>query len=256
MNSTENSKVILITGAGKGIGKALVEKIIARKTELGSPKLMLTSRTLSDLEALQTLAQKAGLTCDILPLDLASDPARAVVHTVQKFGRIDQLIHSAGVGRFGNFLKLTRDDLEFTMKTNVEGSFFLMQAAYAQMKNQKPSALGNKDDVVSPHRGDIVFITSVAAERPFEHSAIYCMSKYAQRGLIDVMRLHARKDGIRIIDVKPGAVLTPMWGEVTPDMIPKMMMPEDIAQLIVDALLIHPRSSVEEILVRPIGGDL
>ena len=247
-----NSPVILITGAGKGIGKAIVENIIHRKEALGSPRLVLTSRTSSDLKALQSLAEKAGLACDSLPLDLANDPTLPVTHTVQKFGRLDQVIHSAGVGRFGNFLELTREDLEFTMKTNVEACFLFMQAAYAQMSKQSPKS----DSKISSHRGDLVFITSVAAEKPFEHSSIYCMSKYAQRGLIESMRLYARKDGIRIIDVKPGAVLTPMWGEVTPDMIPKMMQAEDIAQIIIDALLIHPRASVEEILIRPMGGDL
>jgi len=247
-----NSPVILITGAGKGIGKAVVEEIVKRKAEMGNPKLMLTSRTLSDLENLQAKVQDAGLTCDILPLDLANEPSKAIVHTIQKFGRLDQLIHSAGVGRFGEFLELTHEDLQFTMKTNVEAAFLLMQSAYAQMKNQKVTSTKLKS-----HHGDIVFITSVAAEKPFEHSSIYCMSKYAQRGLIDVMRRYGRKDGIRIIDVKPGAVLTPMWGEnATPDLVPKMMMPEDIAQLIVGALLTHPRASVEEILVRPIAGDL
>ena len=248
-----NSPVILITGAGKGIGKAVVEAFI-NNAKNAQPKLMLTSRTLSDLESLQAKAQAAGLTCDILPIDLATDPARAVVHTVQKFNRLDQLIHCAGVGRFGNFLQLTRDDLEFTMKTNVEASFLLMQSAYAQMKNQLIK--NQPSEKASSHRGDIVWITSVAAEKPFEHSSIYCMSKYAQRGLIDVMRLYGRKDGIRIIDVKPGAVLTPMWGEVTPEMTSKMMMPEDIAQLIISALAIHPRASVEDILVRPLHGDL
>lgn len=243
-----NSPVILITGAGKGIGKAIVEQIILRKDALGTPKLMVTSRTLSDLEELQIKVQKAGLACEFLPLDLADDPVKPVVHTVQKFGRVDRVIHSAGVGRFGNFLKLTRDDLEFTMKTNVEASFLFMQAAYAQMKSQKPLQVS--------YRGDIVWITSVAAEKPFEHSSIYCMSKYAQRGLIEVMRLSARQDGIRVIDVKPGAVETPMWGEVTPEMSAKMMRAEDIAQAIVDALLLNPRACPEDILIRPIAGDL
>ncbi len=244
-----NSPVILITGAGKGIGKAVVEQIISRKEHLCNPKLLITSRTLSDLESLQALCKTASLNCEILALDLASDPTKPVQLAIQKYGRIDQIIHSAGVGRFGNFLELTREDLEYTMKTNVEASFLFIQAAYAQMKNQKPISNFN-------HRGDIVWITSVAGDKPFEHSSIYCMSKYAQRGLLEVMRLYARNDGIRIIDVKPGAVETPMWGTVTPEMSKKMMHASDIAQIIIDTLLVHPRTSPEEILVRPIGGDL
>ena len=240
-----NSKVILVTGAGKGIGKAIIEEIIKRKAEFGIPKLMLTSRTVSDLEYLQSLAQRAGLTAEILPLELAQEPTKPVLQTVQKFGHLDLLIHSAGVGRFGNFLELTRDDLEFTMKTNVEASFLLMQSAFTQLKSQKGT-----------HKGDLVWITSVAAEKPFEHSSIYCMSKYAQRGLIETMRLLARPEGIRIMDIKPGATLTPMWGEVTPDMITKMMKAEDIAKITIDAILLDPRASVEDILIRPIAGDI
>jgi sepiapterin reductase len=246
-----NSPVILITGAGKGIGKSIVETIIQRKNELGTPRLLLTSRTQSDLAVLQNLSKNAGIECEILPLDLADDPKKPVQAAVEKFGRLDQVIHSAGVGRFGNFLELTKEDVQFTMKTNVEATFLLMQAAYAQMQKQSPI----KKDFIE-HRGDLVFITSVAAEKAFDHSSVYCMSKFAQRGLVEAMRLYARKDGIRVIDVKPGAVHTPMWGEVPTEMISKMMQPEDIAQVIVDALLIHPRSSVEDILVRPIAGDL
>ena len=240
-----NSPVILVTGAGKGIGKAIVENILKRKSELGAPRLVLTSRTASDLETLQQVSLQAGVKCEVIPLELSQDPVLPVKFAIEKFGRIDQVIHSAGVGRFGNFLEMTREDLEFTMKTNVEASFLFMQAAYAQLKKQE-----------APHRGDLVWITSVAAEKPFEHSSIYCMSKYAQRGLIEVMRCYARKDGIRVIDIKPGATLTPMWGEVTPDMQSKMMLAEDIAQITVDTLLIHPRASVEDILVRPIAGDI
>ena len=247
-----NSPVILITGAGKGIGKAITLAIIGQASSVYAPKLMLTSRTKSDLQELQSLAQKSNLICEILPLDISTHPALVVEEAVQKFGRIDQVIHSAGVGRFGNFIELTAEDLEFTMKTNVEASFLFMQAAYSQLKKQsiRPESL------LPSHKGDLVWITSVAAEKPFEQSAIYCMSKYAQRGLVEVMRISARKDGIRIIDIKPGATLTPMWGEVDQALENKMMKAEDIAQITINALSVHPRASVEDILIRPIAGDI
>jgi sepiapterin reductase len=82
------------------------------------------------------------------------------------------------------------------------------------------------------------------------------MSKFAQKGLIEVMRLYGRKDGIRILDVKPGATLTPMWGEVTDEMKCRMMSAEDIAAPIVEALSLPARASVEEIVIRPLQGDL
>lgn len=242
-----NSPVIFITGAGKGIGEACVLELIKRAHSTNTPpfrpKLFLTARTKSDLDRLAGLAQKAGLACEILAADLAQEPLQAFETCLKVYGRVDACFHSAGVGRFKNLEELTREDLQFVMQTNVEASFLLMQAVYAQMKKQKS--------------GQIQWITSIAAERPFEQSAVYCMSKYAQRGLIDVMRLYGYRDGIRIVEVKPGAVYTPMWGpEVTPEMKSKMMMPEDIAQAMVDALFIPERTTLEEITLRPLHGDL
>ena len=249
-----NSPVILITGAGKGIGKSTVEAIIQRKSAFFMPKLVLTARTEGDLIPLQAMAKAEGMDCEILSIDLASAPTAPVKLAVQKFGRLDQVVHSAGVGRFGSFLRLTREDLEFTMKTNVEATFLLFQAAFAEIKKQ--SVLNPSRHPNVNYKGDLLLITSVAAEIPFEQSSIYCMSKFAQRGLLEVLRLYGRKEGIRIMDVKPGATLTPMWGEVSTDMESKMMKAEDVAASIVDALLIHPRSSIEEIIIRPIAGDL
>jgi sepiapterin reductase len=244
-----NSPVILVTGAGKGIGRSVVESLIARRTEFNSPRLMLVSRTKNDLDSLQSLATENGLECLSLPMSLETNPSKVVTDTIQKFGRLDILIHSAGVGRFGNFLELTRDDVEYTMRTNTEATFFLFQAAYAQMKSQDPMG-------TEAHRGDIVCVTSVAAQKPFEQSAAYCMSKYAQRGLLEVMRLYGRQDGIRVMDVKPGATFTPMWGEVPDALKAKMMHAKDIAEIIIATLLLHPRASTEEIVIRPLNGDL
>jgi sepiapterin reductase len=194
-----NSPVILVTGAGKGIGKSTVIEILRRKAGIFTqPRLVLTSRTQSDLEELQKLCHSERVECAILALEFSTSPTRSVEFAIEKFGQLDMVIHCAGVGRFGDFLELKAEDLHFVMKTNVEASFLFMQAAYSEMKEKSA--------------GDIVWVTSVAAEQPFEQSAIYCMSKYAQKGLIEVMRLYARKDGIRIIDVRPGATLTPMWG--------------------------------------------
>ena len=240
------SPVILITGAGKGIGKALALEIASRKNQSYSPKLLLISRTESDLSSLQNQIMKKGLDCEILVCDLAEQPNQVMEWAKSRFGRLDQLIHSAGVGRFGNFLELTPSDLNDTIKTNIEGTFLLLQAAYQQMLNQ--SILNPK------HKGDVVCISSLAAEKPFEQSAIYCMSKFAQRGLLEVMKLYGHRDCIRIMEVMPGATLTPMWGNSA--QAERMMEAGDIAKIILDALALPARASVESILIRPIQGDI
>ena len=240
--------VILVTGAGKGIGEAFVLNILGKNTEFPGLRLFLTSRTEADLAKLTALSMHAQVPCETLTCDLAEAPLAAFQACMKAYGRVDALIHCAGVGRFGNFLDLTLDDLQYTMKTNVEASFLLMQAVYGQMKRQALPANGM--------RGQIQWITSVAAEKPFEQSSIYCMSKYAQRGLIEVMREYAHEDRIRILDVKPGATYTPMWGEVPIEQQAKMMGPNDIAIPMIQALLLSPRASLETLTLRPIEGDL
>jgi sepiapterin reductase len=244
--------VILITGAGKGIGEAVVQDLLEKRAKFPGLKLFITSRTESELKSLCARAKTVGVTCEFLASDLADTPLAAFRACKAIYGRIDVFIHCAGVGRFGNFTELTNDDLHFVMKTNIEASFLLMQAVYAQMQKQ----MQKQPDHEFGLKGQIQWITSVAAEQPFEQSAIYCMSKYAQRGLIEVMRIYARKDRIRILEVKPGAVVTPMWGDVPKEQQQKMMDAKDIAGPMVDALLLGPKASLEVLTFRPVGGDL
>jgi sepiapterin reductase len=240
--------VILVTGAGKGIGEAFVLNLLGKNDEFPGLRLFLTSRTETDLAKLAALSMHAKTPCEVLASDLADAPLAAFHACMKAYGRVDAFIHCAGVGRFGNFLDLSEADLQFVMKTNVDASFLIMQAVYRQMKSQSFAENGM--------RGQIQWITSVAAETPFEQSAIYCMSKYAQRGLIEVMREYGRKDRIRILDVKPGATFTPMWGEVPSAQQAKMMSANDVAIPMMEALLLDARASLESLTLRPIEGDL
>jgi sepiapterin reductase len=151
------------------------------------------------------------------------------------------------VGRFKDFLEQTPEDLEFTIKINVTATFLLLQRAYAVMRAQSPR---------EGMRGQIQVVTSIAAEQPFPQSSTYCLSKYAQRGLLEVMKLYGRQDGIRILEVKPGAVYTPMWGQLPAEQVEKMMIAEDVAQPMVDALYVSARASLEGLTIRPLHGDL
>ncbi|MFQ3597771.1 MAG: SDR family oxidoreductase [Chloroherpetonaceae bacterium] len=236
--------VILITGAGKGIGRALAVEFAKQKREGFSPKLFLTSRTLSDLLALKKECEAMRVETHVLEAELSKlDDVNRIYETVQsRFGRVDCLVNNAGVGRFKNILELTEEDYDFTMNTNLKGTFFLTQKVFAEMQARQS--------------GHIFFITSVAAETPFEQSALYCASKFGQKGLVEVLRLYARKCNVRITNVMPGAVATPMWGDAKETLRDRMMMPEDVAISIVQAYLQPTRTSVEEIVLRPIKGDL
>jgi len=238
--------VIIITGAGKGIGKAIVEEVYSRyqREKAFKPKLFLVSRTIEDLKPLQAEGRKQGFQVEIQALDIAdAKGARGVSQACMKaFGRVDCLINNAGVGRFGDFLKLTEEDLDYVLQINLKGTFLLTQEVFRQMSERKS--------------GHIVFVTSIAARKPFERGSIYCMSKFGQRGFVEVLRLDAQKVNVRITDVMPGATYTPMWGEMDQATIERMMPPASVAKSIIDAILLAPPANLDEIVIRPVGGDL
>ena len=238
--------IMLLTGAGKGIGRAIAlefARAIRHHPDF-EPVLVLASRTAADLEAISLECRAEGALTDTVVADISemTGVRRLTDHIVERYGRIDCLVNNAGVGRFGALGDMTEEDFDYTMDTNLKGTFFLTQALFAIMERQRS--------------GHIFFITSVAATKAFEHSSIYCMSKFGQRGLVETMRLYARKCNVRITDVQPGAVCTPMWGEVNDEMQSRMMMPEEIAAPVVQAYLQPARTVVEEIVLRPVGGDL
>jgi len=238
--------IILVTGAGKGIGRAIAlefARAIRHHPDF-EPVLVLCSRTPADLEAISLECRAEGALTDTVTADLAdmAGVRRLTAHIAESYDRIDCLVNNAGVGRFGALGDLTEEDFDYTMDTNLKGTFFLTQALFTMMERQ--------------HSGHIFFITSVAATKAFKHSSLYCMSKFGQRGLVETLRLYARKCNVRITDVQPGAAMTPMWGEVNDEMQSLMMMPEDIAAPVVQAYLQPARTTVEEIVLRPTSGDL
>jgi sepiapterin reductase len=246
INFVMEDPVIIITGAGKGIGQAIVEELFARSNgeKAYKPRLFLVSRTQKELKTLQDKGREQGLKVEILEADIGDSKSAQTIpaQCISAFGRIDCLINNAGVGRFGEFTELTEEDLDYVFQINLKGTFLLTQSVFKQMTKQKS--------------GHMIFVTSVAARKPFEQSSIYCMSKYGQMGLVEVLRLYGYKAGIRITNVLPGATYTPMWGEQDKATIQKMVSPESVAQSVVSAMRLPAPANLEEIVIRPMTGDI
>lgn len=229
----------LVTGATRGIGLAIARALAAESCDL-----IITGRHEKALEKpsrellrqrIRVLAQPS----DVRDPHSIDDLFRAVR---RQFQGLDILINNAGVAQ----PNLTVDKLPFPLwkdvfATNVDGMFLMTQAALAMMKRG----------------GTIVNNLSIAANRVFAGSAAYNASKHAALGLNNTLREELRPRGIRVIAVLAGATDTDIWKTLWPEAPrKKMMAPDAVAEAIVNAILLPPNATVENLELLPIAGSL
>ncbi len=232
------NSIIWITGSGQGIGKA-----IAMNLAKNGARVVMTSRSLEKLAETAKEIQDAGGEVLALPGDVR-DVAQieSIVNQVEsEWGGIDVLINNAGVGIFKKITKLEESDWNDMMDANAKSAFLCSRAVLPGMMDRQ--------------RGHIVNIVSVAARKAFPNNAGYSASKYAMLGFTDVLRLEARDHGIKVTAVLPGATDTPLWGDANIDH-SKMMQPKAVAESIVGLLGNTSNAMIEELVIRPQGGDL
>jgi len=230
MQSLKN-KNALITGAGKGIGKAVALALAAEGTNV-----ILLARTTADLEQTAAEAQAFGIKTLILTADIAdiSSVNQAVEKALAEFKTIDILINNAGVGKFGKFLELTPEEFEIIIKVNLMGVYYATRAILPGMIEQQS--------------GDIVNISSSAGLRGAALTSAYSASKFAVLGLTESLMQEVRKHNIRVTALTPSTVATDMAKDLkltdgNPDTV---MQPEDLAELIVAQLKLNKRVFIKD----------
>ena len=190
-----DGKVAIVTGASSGIGRA----IAVAMSEAGA-NVVLTGR---DEERLQRAAGDCpGETC-IVAVDLVADdaPERIVSEALDAFGRIDTLVHSAGVFWPKPLGEAPLEDFDMQWRVNVRAPYALTQAAL-------------------PHLGrdsTIIFVSSIAGVVAFPNSAAYCASKGAVEQLTKALAVELSPQGIRVNGIAPGNIRTPMNEELLKD---------------------------------------
>ena len=158
------------------------------------------------------------------------DSITAAVESVRgELGAIDILINNAGIGKFGGFMELTPEEWTNIIDVNVKGVYYTTRAVLPEMMER--------------NTGDIINISSTAGQKGAPLTSAYTASKAAVNGLTESLMLEVRKKNIRVTALTPSTVATDMAVELkltdgNPD---KVMQPEDLADLIVAQLKLHPR---------------
>ncbi|HAB53662.1 MAG TPA: short-chain dehydrogenase [Ignavibacteriales bacterium] len=230
---------IWITGASSGIGKAAAKEF----ARTGS-KVFVSSRRKSELERLNTELNNENLSVEIFPCNIASSSnVNQTTKKILAINNIDCIINNAGITSFKLAEENSINEIDDIISTNLLGPIYSIKSVLPSMIKQGG--------------GTIINILSVVTKKVFSQSSAYSASKHGLIGYTNSLREEVRKHNVRIINVIPGATQTPMWNsEVREKYGDRMMTPEEIAQVIVWLYLQKGNLVTEEIVLRPILGDL
>lgn len=223
-------KTAIITGAGRGIGRATAIAFAKEGIHLG-----LIGRTIENLEKVAEEVAQYDVQVTIATADVSDNQSvlSAVEQIKSERGAIDILINNAGIGKFGKFLELSPEEFKGMIDVNLMGAYYVTRAVLPGMIEQ--------------NAGDIINISSTAGERGGPVTAAYSASKFGLLGLSESLMQEVRKHNIRVTALTPSTVATDLaFAENLTDGNPdNVMQPEDLAELMVAQLKLNPRVFVK-----------
>ncbi len=226
----------LITGASRGIGRAIAEKLAAQDVTL----LLHGRNTVALAETREAVGSRCAK-CIPLIHDLATP--EGVSDLVSEVGdnRLDLLVNNAGLAFVKPFTEITQIEWEQTLGVNVTAPFLLTQQFAPTMR---PGS-------------SIVNILSIAAKIGFPNWSAYCMSKFALEGFFQSVREEVRDHKIRVINIYPAATDTDIWSGIEGDWSrKKMISSEQVASAVAYALSRPADVAVENITISKATGNL
>ncbi len=228
-------KRVIVTGASKGIGRAIVERLAAEKCALA-----LFARSGDLLEERVAASEKQGakaraFVCDVGDQGQVESQFKAAIDWL---GSVDCLVNNAGLGYFARFDELAVSHFDEMMATNLRGPFLCAQAVVPKMKEAGD--------------GLIINIASIAGKYGSERGAGYCASKFGLMGMNECMGMDLRPLGIRVSAICPGSVNAPDFrqGRTTKIRPDDMIQAADIAEAVIYLLRQPSRIFIREMEVR------
>ncbi|MBL7741216.1 MAG: SDR family oxidoreductase [Chitinophagaceae bacterium] len=238
-SSAVGGKNVVITGASRGIGKALAEIFAAH-----GYNLCLSSRNgITLYKTTEELITKyPDVTIKAKPFDLSKkEEAKALGEWCLDFMVPDIVINNAGVFEPGSVYNEPEGTLENQIATNLYSAYHLTRAVLPEMMKRRS--------------GHIFNICSIASLHAYDNGGAYSISKFALYGFSKNLREEMKPHGIKVTSVHPGAVMTDSWGDFD-NSSKRIMEASDIAKMVYAASQLSPQACVEDIVIRPQLGDL
>ena len=229
-------KTVLVTGGGSGIGAASAKALLDEGANVA-----IAGRDQKKLDELaKSLGNVLAVSCDVSD----KDQVKSLIDTVtKKLGPIDILVNNAGTNlKERTFRELTPESWDKLIRTNLDGAFYTIHAVF-------PSMLARKD-------GLIINIVSVAGKRASPLGGVaYAASKFGQAALGIGLAAEERASGIRVCNIYPGEVDTPILvfrpKPITEDHRAKILRPEDVADAVRFVATLPPHVSIPELVIKP-----
>lgn len=230
MAQSLKGKKAIITGGGRGIGRAIAEALAAEGVHVG-----LIGRTEDHIRAVaKDLSANANgennaafAAADVSNLE---EVTAAVEKIKSELGGVDILINNAGIAKFGGFLELDPEEWKKIIDVNLIGAYNVTRAVLPDLIEQKS--------------GDIINISSTAGQKGAPVTSAYSASKFGLLGLTESLALEVRKHNIRVSALTPSTVATDLAVEnnLTDGNPNSVMQPEDIAEFVVAQLKLNSRT--------------
>jgi NADP-dependent 3-hydroxy acid dehydrogenase YdfG len=234
--NTLKGKVAYITGGSKGIGYGVAQKLL----EAGL-KVAISGRTAESIDkATDALSKYGGVLGLISDVTKPDDEIHVINEILKKWGRLDVVLANAGVGHFAAVDELSYDDWNAMIRTNLDGVFHTLKASVNALKTSK---------------GYYITLASLAGTNFFPSGAGYNASKFGVVGFTQAAMLDLRKYDIKVSVIMPGSVATHFNNNEPSAKDAWKIQPEDIGDLVLDLLKMHPRTLPSKIEVRPSRPD-
>lgn len=231
---------IVVSGASKGIGKAIVHHFFNEGFDVAfcarNNKELIQFK--NELEAKGTEQKVVAIACDVSDKEAVQWFAEQVAF---EFETIDVVVNNAGVFLPGKLSEEADGVFEQQMHTNLFSAYYLSRALIPYMLESKHAHLFS--------------ICSTASIMAYPNGGSYCISKFALLGMTKVLREELRADGIAVTAILPGATYTDSWsGTDMPES--RFIDPANVAASVWHAYQLSPRTVIEELIVRPFDGDI